>query len=106
MEHGKTEPERQALHILELIDALRGAQWNNLSALQAKSMAALLDDLEDSYRFAMAPWAEHRTTAGELMQEDFYRWHEYMFTPDVYEEAVWRFNELLTTSRFSVEDES
>jgi hypothetical protein len=39
-----------------------------------------------------------------MAQEDFYRWHEYMFPPDVYQEARRRFVELVTTSRFSVEE--
>jgi len=105
MEYGMTEPERQAFHILELIDALHGAPCCQLSAYQGPKIETLLAKLEDTYRIAMEPWKEHRTTPGELLQEDFYRWHEYMFLPDVYQEAKWRFNELVTTSRFSVEDE-
>lgn len=104
MESDTDDPERQAFEILELIDAVRNAPWCQSSVCRGQNIEQLLDDLEDSYRVAMEPWAVHRTTPGELFQEDFYRWHEDMFPADVYQEACWRFNELVTTSRFSVEE--
>ena len=104
MECDTTEPDRQAFEILELIDSLRVAPWCQLRASCSQEIEKLLDDLEGAYRFAMEPWAIYRTTPGEMAQDDFYRWHEYMFPPDVYQEARWRFNELVTTSRFSVEE--
>lgn len=104
MEDDTDEPERQAFEILDLIDSVRNAPWSQSSVCSAQHLEQLLDNLEESYRFAMAPWAVHRTMPEELAQEDFYRWHEYMFPPDVYQEARWRFNELVTTSRFSVEE--
>ncbi len=104
MECDTTEPDRQAFEILELIDSLRVAPWCQLRAFCSQEIEKLLDDLEGAYRFAMEPWAIYRTTPGEMAQEDFYHWHEYMFPPDVYQQARWRFNELVTTSRFSVEE--
>lgn len=97
-------PVRQAIEILEKIDSLRDSLWCHPGVCGDQNIETLLDDLEDSYWFAMVPWAEHRTVPGELAQEDFYRWHEYMFPPDVFEDVRRRFNELVTTSRFSVED--
>ena len=104
MESDKPDPERQAFEILELIEALRDATWCQSSACRDHNIEQFLDDIEDSYRSAMEPWVVHRTTPDELAHEDFYRWHEYMFPPDVFQEARWRFNELVTTSRFSVEE--
>ena len=106
MESDTAEPGRQAFEILELIDTLRDANLCQSSGCHTEHTDTLLDDLEDSYRFAMEPWAEHRVVTNELAQEDFYRWHEYMFPPDIYQDVRRRFEELVTTSRFSVESET
>jgi hypothetical protein len=105
MEPDTEAPAKQAFQILELIDALRCSSWCQSSVRYCQSIETLLDDLEDTYRDAMETWAEFLTTKDDRLLEDFYHWHEYIFPPDIYLEARWRFSELVTTSRFSVESE-
>lgn len=88
---------------LESIDALRESPvcWSSFS--RGHNVEELLEDLEDAYRNALKPWAEHRTVFDcQAAQHEFLRWPEGMFSARIQRDARSRYWELVTTSRFSV----
>lgn len=91
--------------IYKEIEKLRDSPICWVSILKDQDIEKLLDDLEESYIYAIKTFDEYITTQGELSLCDFYNFDEYLFPPDVYEEAKSRFWELITTSRFSVNSE-
>jgi hypothetical protein len=88
---------------LESIDALKNSPvcWSRFGL--ANNIEQLLDDLEDNYRHALAPWNKYRTLFDcKAGQREFLRWPEGTFPKKIQREATSRFWELITTSRFSV----
>lgn len=88
---------------LESIDALRNSPvcWSSFS--REHNIEELLEDIEDAYRYALKPWAEHRTIFDcKAAQREFLRWPDGMFSARIQRDARSRFWELVTTSRFSV----
>jgi hypothetical protein len=88
---------------LESIDTLRNSPvcWSSFS--REHNIEELLENLEDAYRYALEPWGEHRTVFdGKGAQREFLRWPEGMFSAHIQRDARYRFWELVTTSRFSV----
>lgn len=88
---------------LESIDALRNSPVRWSSVALEYSVDELLDSLEESYRYALEPWAELRTVFDcEASQCEFLRWPDGMFPAKIQSDARSRFWELVSTSRFSV----
>ena len=96
---------RKSIEIYEQIERLHNSPvcWSSVTLDQG--VDGLLNDLEEAFYFSMQPWQEYRTVPGESALGDFYSWQEYMFPPDIYDQAIYRFSELITTSRFSVNSE-
>ena len=91
---------------LESLEALRNSPicWSRVIASNSNlKVAQLLDDLEEFYRYAFEPWVEHKTVfESEASQREFLRWPTGMFPAAIQRDARYRFWELVTTSRFSV----
>ena len=88
---------------LESIDALRNSPVCWASVTREHEIEKLLDDLEESYRYAFEPWTEHRTVFDcKATQREFLRWPDGTFSKGIQHDARYRFWELVTTSRFSV----
>jgi hypothetical protein len=69
------------------------------------NIAELLDDLEDAYRHVLNRWNEHRTVFDcENKPSPFLQWPDGTFTAEVQRDVSYRFHELVTTSRFSVNE--
>lgn len=88
---------------LESINALRNSPvcWSSFS--RERNIEELLDDIEDAYRYALKPWAQHQTVFDcKAAQREFLRWPAGTFSARIQRDARSRFWELVTTSRFSV----
>lgn len=67
--------------------------------------ARLLDDLEELYYLAASPWAEFKTVVDcESSQRDYLRWPYGTYSAKIRKECRLRFWELVTTTRFSIDD--
>ena len=67
--------------------------------------ARLLDDLEELYNMAASPWSEFRTVVDcESSQREYLRWPYGTYSAKIRKECRLRFWELVTTTRFSVDD--
>ena len=92
----------------EAIDSLRSSHvcWPELSKeFSVPEAETLLDELEDLFAHAMRPWDELKTVFEcRASQRDFYRWPAGMYPAGIRREAQYRFHELRTTSRFSVDE--
>lgn len=90
------------------IDALRNSPvcWSNVSrAAHGPSVELLLDDLDDLLARALQPWNELRTVFEcAASGREFSRWPDGMCPARIHREARYRFWELVTTSRFSVNE--
>ena len=88
---------------IESIDALRNSPvcWSVFG--RKHNVEGLLENIEDSYRHALAPWNEFRTVFDcAATQRDFLRWPDGTFPAEIRRDAGSRFWELVSTSRFSV----
>jgi len=92
----------------ESIDALRHSQvsWPELSKeASIPEVESLLDELEGLFGRSMEPWDELKTVFEcAASQREFYRWPEGMYPATIRREAQYRFQELRTTTRFSVDE--
>ena len=89
---------------LESIDALRNSPvcWSSFS--REHGICDLLEDIEDAYRYALAPWSEHKTVFDcEKKSSSFLRWPDGTFPASVQRDARRRFFELASTTRFAVD---
>jgi len=81
--------------------------WPSLERLlpDRESLRTLIDDLEDLYGRAMLPWEQSRTVFEHKdTQRDFLRWPYGTFPARLRKDAMSRFWELKTTTRFSVSE--
>lgn len=92
----------------ESIDALRNSpvKWSKVSTEgSSPEVESLLDDLEELFARAMRPWDELKTVFEcKASQREFYRWPEGTYPASIRLEAQYRYQELRTTSRFSVDE--
>ncbi|MDE2416456.1 MAG: hypothetical protein KGN32_01495 [Burkholderiales bacterium] len=69
------------------------------------NVATLIEDLEDLYRRALLPWEKFRTVFEcRLTKRDYLRWPYGTYSAEIRNEARYRFWELKTTTRFSVNE--
>lgn len=67
--------------------------------------ARLIDDLEELYNLAASPWSEFRTVVDcESSQREYLRWPYGTYSAKIRKECRLRFWELVTTTRFSIND--
>lgn len=94
---------------LECLHALRDSPvcWSIIAPkLTGGSVEKLIDDLEDLYALALQPWDEFKSVfEHQKTQREFLRWPDGMIPASIQREARYRFWELVTTSRFSVNAE-
>jgi hypothetical protein len=92
----------------ESIDALRNSPvcWAKVPRDgSSRKIESLLDDLEEIFAQAMRPWDELKTVFEcEASRREFYRWPAGTYPASIRREAQYRFQELRTTSRFSVDE--
>lgn len=91
---------------IESLDALRNSPvcWSSTTTKSPHPrVELLLDDLEELYALALAPWTEYKTVFEcKATQRECLRWPGGMFPARIQRDARYRFWELVTTSRFSV----
>lgn len=94
---------------IECLRALRDSPvcWSIIAPkLTGGSVEKLIDDLEDLYALALQPWEEFKSVfEHQKTRREFLRWPDGMIPASIQREARYRFWELVTTSRFSVNAE-